>query len=314
MLRYAMRRMLLAVPTLLAVLTLVFVIVRIIPGDPATAVLGDYASKQAVDALRERMGLNQPLWKQYVDFLVGLLQGDLGTSLITSQPVIEQVRFALPYTLELTGAAILIGLVIGVPLGLVTAIRRNSPVDYVGRIVSLVGVSVPSFFLGLLFIYLFAVRLDLFPAIGAASFSEPLGNLHSLVLPAVSLGLIETAYLTRMIRSVVINILHNDHVRTARAKGLSHRHILSRHVLRPALIPIVSLIGLLVVSLIGNSVLIEEVFGRPGVGKLMVGATKQRDYTTLQSIMAVYTIIIVASNLLTDLSYVLVDPRVRYEK
>ena len=312
MLRHIGRRLLLAIPTLLAVFAIIFIIVRVAPGDPAVAALGDYASAEAVAALREQMGLNAPLWQQYLTFLSNLARGDLGRSLISQKPVSEQIAFVLPYTLELTAASILVGLVLGIPTGIITAIRRNSATDYVGRLLSLLGLSFPAFYLGILLMFFFAVKLKLFPAVGAAPFSEPLQNLHSLVLPALTLGLIETAYIARMTRSVIISILSDDYVRTARAKGLQEWVVLIRHALRPALIPIVSLVGIFAISLIGSSVLVEEVFARPGLGKLMVGATKQKDYTTLQSIMVVYAFIIVIVNLVTDIIYTYVDPRVRY--
>ncbi|MEJ7762632.1 MAG: ABC transporter permease [Thermomicrobiales bacterium] len=312
MLGHIVRRLLLAIPTLFVVLTIIFVIVRVAPGDPATAALGDYASEEAVDALRTRMGLDEPLWRQYVTFLTDLVRGDLGNSLISGKPAWEQIQFVLPYTLELTFAAILIGLTLGVPLGVLTAVRRNSVTDYTGRILSLIGLSVPAFYLGVILIYIFAVQLDFFPAVSSPPFSEPAGNLHALVLPAFTLGLIETAYITRMTRSVMLGILSDDYVRTARAKGLVERTVLIRHALRAGLIPIVSLIGIFAISLIGSSVLTEEVFARPGLGKLMIGATKQRDYTLLQSIMVIYSAIIIVINIGTDLVYTMVDPRVRH--
>ncbi len=312
MARHIGRRLLLAIPTLLAVFTIIFIIVRVAPGDPAVAALGDYASADAVAALREKMGLNAPLWQQYLTFLGDLTRGDLGDSLITGKPVIEQIAFVLPYTLELTAAAILVGLVLGIPTGVITAVRRNSPIDYIGRALSLLGLSFPAFYLGILLMFFFAVRLGLFPAVGSAPFSEPGRNLQFLVLPALTLGLIETAYIARMTRSVMLTILSDDYIRTARAKGLQEWIVLVKHALRAALIPIVSLVGIFAISLIGSSVLVEEVFARPGLGKLMVGATKQKDYTTLQSIMVVYALIIVVINLVVDIIYTYVDPRVRY--
>jgi ABC-type dipeptide/oligopeptide/nickel transport system permease component len=312
MVRHIGRRLLLAIPTLLAVFTIIFIIVRVAPGDPAVAALGDYASAEAVAALREQMGLNAPIWQQYLTFLGDLARGDLGRSLISQKPVSEQIAFVLPYTLELTAASIVVGLVLGIPTGVITAIRRNTATDYVGRVLSLLGLSFPAFYLGILLMFFFAVRLDMFPAVGAAPFSDPAQNLHYLVLPALTLGLIETAYIARMTRSVMLTILSDDYVRTARAKGLQEWIVLLRHALRAALIPIVSLVGIFAISLIGSSVLVEEVFARPGLGKLMVGATKQKDYTTLQSIMVVYALIIVVINLITDIIYTYVDPRVRY--
>ncbi len=313
MLRHILRRLLLAIPTLLAVFTVIFVLVRVAPGDPAVAALGDFASAEAVEARRAVLGLNEPLWKQYLTFLGGLVRGDLGSSLISQRPVAEQILFVLPYTLELTAAAIVIGLLLGIPTGVITAVRRNTAVDYIGRVVSLFGLSFPAFYLGILFIFFFAVKLDLFPAVGAPEFSQPGANLHALVLPALTLGLIETAYIARMARSVMLTVLGDDYVRTAHAKGLRNLVVLIQHALRAALIPIVSLVGIFAISLIGSSVLVEEVFARPGLGKLMVGATKQKDYTTLQAIMVVYSLIIVVINLVTDMIYTMVDPRVRYE-
>ena len=313
MLKYILRRLFLAIPTLLAVLTLVFVIVRILPGDPATAALGDYASAEAVEALRERMGLNYPLPVQYAQFLGSLLRGDLGTSMINGKSIAEQIRFVLPYTLDLTIASVLLGIVMGVPLGIYTALKRNSFGDYFGRVFSLAGLSIPAFYLGILLMLLFGVQWDLFPVVGAGKREILSSRLYHLVLPAFTLGLIMTAYVTRMTRSAMLNIMSEDYIRTARAKGLAERVVLNRHALRSALIPIVSIIGLFTVSLIGSSVMTETVFNRPGLGKLMVGAMKQRDYTMLQSIMVIYALFIVVINLLVDLLYGFVDPRVRYE-
>ncbi len=311
MFKYTLRRLLLSIPTLLGVFTVIFIVVRVAPGDPATAALGDYASKEAVEALRRRMGLDAPLWLQYVRFLWGLVRGDLGRSLITGKPAAEQIFTVLPYTLELTAAAIFVGTLLGVPLGVYTALHRNRLVDYVGRVLSLAGLSVPAFYLGLLLIFLFAVRLGLLPAVGGGDLSDPVQNLRHLILPATALGLIMTAYVTRISRSAMLNVLNEDYVRTARAKGLAERIVLFRHALRNALIPIVSIIGIFAVSLIGSSVTTEIVFSRPGLGKLMVGATKQRDYTLLQSIAVVYAFIIVIINLVVDLAYGFIDPRIR---
>jgi ABC-type dipeptide/oligopeptide/nickel transport system permease component len=310
--RLILKRLLLAIPTLFAVVTIIFLIVRVIPGDPAIAVLGDNATEDAVAALREQMGLNEPLWRQYLDYMTGLLRGDLGNSLVTRQPAWDQIRYVIPYTLELTIAAIAIALLIGIPAGIITAVRRNSPTDYTVRVLSLAGLSAPAFYLGLLLIYFFAAKLGWFPAVSTGKFSEPVKNLHALVLPSITLGLVETAYVTRMTRSVMLNVLSDDYVRTARAKGLENRVVLMRHALRPALVPIIALVGIFTISLIGSSVLTEEVFARPGLGKLMVGATKTRDYNLLQAIMVIYALIIIVVNILVDIIYTWVDPRVRH--
>jgi peptide/nickel transport system permease protein len=313
MLRYLIRRILLAIPILLAVFTLVFLVVRVIPGDPAIAALGDYASKEAVEALRERMGLNQPLITQYWHFLSNLLQGDFGESLINGKPISDQIAYVLPYTLELTLASVLVGIVFGVPLGMLTAVNRNNFVDYLGRIISLVGLSVPAFYFGILLILLFAIKLGLLPAVGGGNLQEaPFTSLKYLVLPAMTLGLIMTTSVTRLTRSAMLNVLNEDYVRTARAKGLAERIVLLKHALRAALLPIVSITGFWTASLIGDSVLTEVIFSRPGLGKMLVGAILQRDYTALQSIMVIYAAFVVVINLITDLTYGFLDPRITH--
>jgi ABC-type dipeptide/oligopeptide/nickel transport system permease component len=312
MFSYVVRRILQSIPILLIVLTLVFIVVRVLPGDPAVAALGDYASKEAVNALREKMGLNAPLWFQYLRFIGDIGRGDLGMSIITGYPVAKQVATVLPHTLLLTMSAIVLGYLFGVPLGISAAVRRNSFVDYFNRVFSLLGLSVPAFYLGILLILLFSIKIPLFPVVGAGEFHNLKDLLRHLFLPALTLGLLMTAYITRMSRSSILNILGEDYVRTAHAKGVAENRVLYKHVLRNALIPIVALGGLYAVVLIGSSVMVEIVFSRPGLGTLMVGAIKQRDYTTLQSTMVIYTVIVVLINLLTDLIYGLVDPRIKY--
>jgi ABC-type dipeptide/oligopeptide/nickel transport system permease component len=312
MLHYAIRRILQSIPILLVVLTLVFVVVRILPGDPAVAALGDYASRETVSALRERMGLNAPLWLQYLRFLGDLCRGNLGTSIITGYPVGAQLLKVLPYTLQLTFSAILLGYLLGIPLGIPAAVRRNSFIDYFNRIFSLTGLSIPAFYLGILLMLVFSIKLRLFPVVGGGDLSSLSSTLRHLFLPALSLGLIMTAYVTRMTRSSLLNILREDYIRTARSKGISERIVLLKHALRNALIPIVALGGVYAVVLIGSSVMTEIVFSRPGLGSLMVGTIKQRDYTTLQSVMVFYSVIVVVLNLITDLIYGFIDPRIQY--
>jgi ABC-type dipeptide/oligopeptide/nickel transport system permease component len=313
MFRHILRRLLLAIPTMIVVVTIIFLLVRVIPGDPARAALGDYASEEAVRSLQEELGLADPLWKQYLNYMGDLARGDLGTTMVTRDSAWSQIEFVLPHTLELTLFAVLIALAFGIPIGIITAVKQNSALDYTGRVISLIGLSIPAFYLGLLLIFLFSARLGWLPAIGAGDFSDPGDNLKRLILPAFSLGLIETAYVSRMTRSVMINVLSDDYVRTARAKGLAERIVLVKHAFRAGLVPIVSLIGIFVIGLIGSSVLTEEVFARPGLGKLMIGATKQRDYTLLQAIMVIYALIIIIINIIVDIIYTIVDPRVRYD-
>ncbi len=311
--RYVVNKLLFAIPTLFAVLTLVFVITRIIPGDPAQLILGDQASAEAIAALHERLGLDRPIYVQYFDFLGQILQGDLGQSLASGKPVAEAIGAVLPYTLELTLASLVFGSVIGIPLGVWAAVNRNRIPDYLTRIGSLLGLSFPAFVSAVILLLVFAIQLDLFPVIGDAKFDEPGDHLRSLVLPTVNLGILMAAYITRVTRSSMLEVLGEDFIRTARAKGVARRRIIRRHALQNAVIPVVTVVGLYLGILIGNSVLTEIVFNRPGLGKLIVGALAQRDYPMLQGLMVLYTALIVGTNILTDLAYGLIDPRVKYE-
>jgi len=313
MFQFFVKRLLFAIPTLFAVMTVVFVLVRIVPGDPAQTILGDQASQQAIEALRVRLGLDLPIWQQYLDFMWGAIRGDWGVSMVSGNPIVREVGAVLPFTIELTLAALLLGVVVGVPLGTWSALRRNSTVDYVVRIVSLLGLSFPAFVSGIMLLLVFAIQFRWFPVISVGDMSDPLDRLRVLVLPAINLGLIMAAYITRVTRSSMLGVLGEDYIRTARSKGVPMRAIVWRHSLRNALIPVVTVVGLYLGILIGNSVLTEIVFNRPGLGKLIVGALSQRDYTMLQGLMVVYTFIIVVVNLLTDLTYGLIDPRVKYQ-
>ena len=312
MLKFIAQRLAFSIPVFLGVVTIVFLVVRVIPGDPAVAALGDYASKEAVEALRQQMGLNESLPLQYIHFLGNLVRGDLGKSMITASPIRHEIGHALPYTLELTVLAIIIGTLLGIPTGVYTAIRRNRLADYLGRVLSLTGLSVPAFYLGILLILLLAIYFHWLPAVGGGGMDDLKENLSHLVLPALTLGLVMTASVARLARSAMLNVLRQDYVRTARAKGLKERVVHLRHALRSALIPIVSVTGIWAVSLIGDSVTVEVVFARPGLGKMMVGAILQRDYTALQSVMVVYTGFVVVINLAIDLIYGWVDPRIRH--
>ncbi len=310
---FVIKRLGFAVFTLFAVLTLVFFIVRVLPGDPAMVILGDQASMAAIEALRARLGLDQPLYVQYVTFLEGVFTGDWGVSMVTGRPVIREILNVLPATIELTVVSLVLGGVIGIPLGIWAAINRNALPDYVTRLGSLLGLSFPAFVSAILLLLVFAIQLRWFPVISSGQ-GETIGaRIRDLTLPAVNLGLIMAAYITRVTRSSMLEVLGQDFVRTARAKGVPWPVIVWRHCLRNALIPVVTVVGLYLGILIGNSVLTEIVFNRPGLGKLIVGALNQRDYTMLQGMMVIYTLIVVSVNLLTDLSYGLIDPRVKYK-
>jgi len=309
---YIVRRSGLALITLLAVLTLVFVLVRIVPGDPAQVILGDQASREAILAMRVRLGLDRPLLVQYLDFLGGALRGDWGVSMVSGRPVIEEVMAVLPWTIELTLLSLLIGTGVGVPLGVLAAVHRNRLPDYAARIASLLGLSFPPFVSAILLLLLFAILFPLFPVISATQGSLT-AWLQAITLPAINLGLITAAYITRVTRSAMLEVFSEDYVRTARAKGVPWRAVVWRHALRNALIPVITVVGLYLSILIGNSVLTEIVFNRPGLGKLIVGALNQRDYTMLQGMMVIYTFMVVLVNLSTDLAYAVVDPRVKLQ-
>lgn len=313
MLRFALTRIVLAIPTLLAAVTVVFFAIRIVPGDPAIAILGDAANQASIEALRERLGLNQPLHLQYLDFLRDLLRGSLGESLRSGRPVLSHIGQVLPYTLDLTVASVLIGVILGVPGGVLAAVHRNRILDYVMRIVSLLGLSFPVFFLAILLILLFSIQLGWFPVISEGNLSDPLDRLRHLALPALAGSFSVAAFTTRATRSSLLEVFGEDFIRTARAKGLSGSAVLFRHAFRNALIPVVTVVGLYLGLVIGNSVLIEIVFNRPGLGKLIVDALTQRDYAMLQGLIITYAFFIVVANLLTDLAYGFMDPRVKVQ-
>jgi glutathione transport system permease protein len=312
MLEFLFRRLVLAIPTLILAMTVVFVLARIVPGDPALVILGDQASLEALASLRERLGLDRPIHVQYLEFLGGILRGDLGTSLVSGKSVWSEVLSVIPYTIELTLAAIFLGVLFGVPLGVYAAVHRNQLPDMVTRFFSLAGLSFPAFVSAILLLLVFAIQLPWFPVISAPKVADPIDRMRHLALPAFNLGLIMTAYVTRVMRSSMLNVLGEDYVRTARAKGIGAIAVLWRHALRNAMIPVATVVGLYLGTLIGNSVLTEIVFNRPGLGKLILGALNQRDYTLLQGLMVFFAGFIVLANAATDIAYGLIDPRVRY--
>ncbi len=313
MIRFAIKRLLQAIPTLLAMLTAVFILVRLVPGDPAAVMLGDQASAEALEALRQQLGLNLPVYLQYLHFLGNVLSGNLGTAMSTGRPVLQEVATVLPWTLQLTASAIVLGTLMGMPLGVWAALRRNGWPDYLGRLFSLTGLSFPAFVSAILMLLFFAIQLGWFPVISKVSASGWKDQLMNLALPAFNLGLIMMAYVTRVTRSSMLGVMGEDYIRTARAKGIRPMRLIVRHGLRNALIPIVTVVGLYFGTLIGNSVLTEIVFNRPGLGKLILGALNVRDYTLLQGLMIVFAFCVIIVNLLTDLVYGLVDPRVKFK-
>lgn len=316
MARYVAGRLLVAIVLVYIVVTLIFLSLRAVPGDPAELLLsggGSAApSPEAVAALRRELHLDEPIGQQYVNYLGGLLHGDLGRSFQDQHPVARDIAKRLPRTLELVVAATLLALVAGIPLGVLAATKRGGPVDALVSLVASVGMSVPVFVIGTLLVLLFALQLGWVPAGGYVDMTEnPLRHLSALILPAVSIALGQMAVIARTARSAVLEILGEDYVRTARSKGLAPRQVLFEHVLRNALIPVLTVVGLQMGTLLGGTVLVEYVFNWPGLSSLLVQAAVQRDYPEVQGIVLVISVLFIFLNLLVDLTYSVLDPRIR---
>ena len=309
---FLLRRFFTLIVILFSVPTIVFFIMRLVPADPALVVLGDQATAQAIAAFRQKAGLDQPLFMQYGDFMLGLLQGNLGNSLITGKSISEQIWSVFPDTLALALAALVVGAVVGIPIGVIAAVKRNGWIDFSGRVFALLGFSFPSFYLGVLLLLVFSVWLGWFPVIHSMRGNSVGEYLQKLVLPGLSLGLVQAAYVTRLTRSTMIEALSQDYVRTAFAKGLTPYDVYFKHALRNVLVIVITAMGVYTGTILGGAILTETVFNRPGLGKLLIGAIAQRDYNLIQSGLIVFALIIVLVNLLVDLSYGLLDPRVKY--
>lgn len=306
MLSYIIRRILIAIPTVLGVATISFLLMRLVPGDAARVIAGPTATQADVDRLRHQLGLDLPGWEQYLHFMGNLLRFDLGISARTGQPVLEEIAQRAPYTIQLALISIVIAIVVGCTLGVIAATRRNTLVDMVISGVAVIGVSMPVYWLGLLLIILFAVTLHLLPAAGATS---PLG----FVLPSLTLAVFSVGFISRQARSAMLEVLGLDYVRTARAKGAGRSAVLLKHALRNALLPIVTIIGLQFGSLLGGAILTETIYGWPGMGRLLSDSISSADFATVQGTVFVFAVALIVVNLLTDLLYAYVDPRIRYD-
>lgn len=303
---YFVRRLLLALPVVMGVVTLVFLLVHLIPGDPVEIMLGESALPADREALRKALGLEEPLIEQYGTFLRDLCRGDLGLSLQQRRPVAALIREHYPATLELTLAAMLISLLIALPAGILSGVRQYSFWDHGTMLVALLGVSMPNFWLGPLLIWVFSIELGWLPVSGK-------GGLTHLLLPALTLGASMAAIVARMTRSSVLEVLRQDYVMTARAKGLSETRIILKHVLRNAMLPVLTVVGLQFGALLAGSIITETIFSWPGIGTLMVKAIQTRDYPVVQGCVLVIALSYVLVNLVTDLLYAVIDPRIRYE-
>ncbi|MFC1959668.1 ABC transporter permease [Chloroflexota bacterium] len=334
MTRYLVRRILETIPVLVGASIVVFMLVHLIPGGPESVLLGERASEENVAALRERLGLDRPLPEQYVIYMGKVLQGDLGRSVAGNIPISSELRTRLPATMELALFALTIAVIIGVPLGIISAVRRGSWIDTGTMFIALLGVSMPIFWLGLLLLWFFGVELGWLPFIGRLSPNVEIetrtgmyvidailsGNWYGLkdavrhlILPAITLATIPMAIIARITRSAMLEVLHMDYIRSARAKGLRERNVIGSHALRNALLPVITVIGLQLGSLMAGAVLTETIFSWPGIGRWLFNSIQGRDYAIVQSVTLVITTIFVVVNMLVDLSYAWLNPRIRYE-
>jgi peptide/nickel transport system permease protein len=307
--RHVGARLLQLIPTTVGALVLVFFLMRVLPGDPAAAMLGNNATPQAVADLKSQLGLDRPLPQQFADYVVGLGHLDLGRSLALRTPVSTLIGLALGPTLLLTLGGTLVSVIVGVPLGVAAAVKRRTWIDYVASVGALSGISVPVFVWGLLLLLAFTLQWPILPSAGAGD--DPIGVVRSLILPSIATGFFQVGLIARITRSSLLSILANDYVRTARAKGLAPATVIGSHALRNALIPVLTVVGLNFGTLLGGAVVAETVFTRPGLGRLILDAINARDYPVIQGVMIVSVVLVVVLNLLTDVLYTVADPRVR---
>ena len=333
MFKYALRRILVAVPMLLGAMSIVFFAMRILPGDPCLAMMGDQATTEALADCTRNLGLQRPLAVQYVDYLWRSVRLDFGQSFRQGYPVSEYIARMFPHTLVLVLSSAVVAALIGIPIGIVSALKRRSPlIDYPLRIIALLGLSMPVFWLGILLLIVFSLRLDLFPLIGGGDLDGVIQMLRSgeaftyprdflaavgdvvyhLALPAFALGFTLAATVSRLARSAMLEVISQDYIRTARAKGQGERAVVYKHAFRNMMVPLLTIIGLFVAIALTGTVLTETVFTRPGLGKMLVDAIGARDYPLAQGAITVFTMIIIVVNLIVDLAYAIVDPRITY--
>jgi peptide/nickel transport system permease protein len=312
---YIFRRLLVLVPVLLLVSIISFGLLFLLPGDPAIAMLGEDAGSEAeLQALREQLGLDRPIYVQYGDWLWSTLRGDLGTSVRLNEPVLDLLLTRAPITLYYGAAAMAIGLLIAVPVAIVSALKPGSKFDVAGTLIAMAGVAIPNFWLAILLMYLFAVFLGWLPPSGYVSpFEDPGRSLKLLIMPSIALGTAWSAVFMRQLRSSLIEVLEQDYIKAARAKGLSQTMVVGRHALKNSTIPLVTVIGVQTGNILSGSVIVETVFAVPGVGRLAVDAVFFRDFPTLQGAVVMMTLVVILMNLVTDVAYAFLDPRIRYD-
>ena len=317
---YIAKRLVLFVPTMILLSLLVFGFLRIIPGDPALAILTrgnadsiETITEEQLERMRERLGTNRPIYVQYFDWASGLLTLDFGNSLVTSAPVWEQLKRRIPITLELSIMSIFISTIVAVPLGVFSAIKQDTWGDYIARFITLIGLATPNIWVAVMTIFILVLAFNWIPPLGYATlWEDPWTNFVQLIFPAIALGTSGMAFQARVTRSAMLEILHEDYIRTARSKGLHERLVVSRHALRNALLPVVTLFGLAIGNAISGSVVIEFIFGVPGMGRFLITAIRQQDYSVVQGIVVVFGVMVLFANLITDIMYAWLDPRIRY--
>lgn len=305
MLKYIIKKLIMMIPTLLGLTIIVFMILHLSPGDPVDLIVGPNATPEVYENIRGSLGLDKPLLVQYFKFLGNTLRGDLGRSILQQRPVLDIIIERFPVTLEVGLYSLLLSFIIAIPIGIIAAVKRNTAVDYLSMSAALVGISMPTFWFGLLLLYLFAYKLGWFPISGY-------GTWKHLILPIITVGLTDAASTARMARSSMLEVIRQDYIRTARAKGLKEKVVMNKHALKNAMIPIITLLGMRIGWIIGGSVTLELVFGRPGLGRLMVDAIFSRDYPVVQGSMLLLTASVMIGNIISDVLYAIVDPRIKY--
>ncbi len=311
MLGHVARTLLRVLVTGIGIVTVAFFLMRSIPGDPATTMLGDYATKESVAALRAKLGLDEPLWRQYTMFIADAAKGNLGTSVVTGQPALSQVLASLPPSAVLALSGLAIAILIGIPLGIICAIRQGTWIDVTVMMAALAGISFPVFWVGLAGILVFAYWIPIFPALGSSNATDFFTQAHHVMLPAIVLGISTAAYIARLTRSAMLEVLSQDYIRVARAMGVREQSVVYKLALRNAMVPILAVIGVTFAWSFGNAILIEAVFSRPGLGSMLLKAIQARDYQLVQAGVLVLASLVVLINAALDLSYGLVDPRLR---
>ncbi|MFV0503840.1 MAG: ABC transporter permease [Lachnospirales bacterium] len=315
MIGYIVKRVLSLIPVLFIVSVIIFLIIHITPGDPAASMLGMEATQVEIDALNEKMGFNEPLPMQYKNWILGVLKGDLGDSIYMQQPVTKAIKEHLPPTLALALFAQMIALIIAIPLGIIAAYKRGSAIDTAIMSLSLLGLAIPSFLLGLFLMLFFSVHLELLPVAGYKPLSMGFATyIRYLILPGISLGVVQAALISRMVRSSMLDVLNLNYIKTARAKGLSERVVILKHALKNAGLPILTIVGQTFGTLVTGAVVIESLFNIPGIGQLILNAITRRDIAVIQGVVLFVTLLYVIINLIIDLLYGVIDPRVRLDK